>query len=198
MLDNISQVSRKHGVLALAGVGLLVVGLAGGLVIGGRMTARAASDTPTQPAVPTQGAARYCQIYENALASDLHISAATLERENLDAIHQTLDALVKDGQLTSFEEGQLLQFAQQLGAQPCTHLGGDTLSTLGTLLQGDTALMQQFLAARTALVGAVAKSLGLSAADLQSDLAEGQTVAQLAQARHISISTRPRGIWHRR
>jgi hypothetical protein len=186
MAERITESARKHWVQALLGAGLLLVGLAAWIAIGGRLTAHAASNTIAQPAVTGQGAQKYCQTYENALASDLNVSTATLERDNLDALQKTLDAMVRDNQITSFEESQIMQLARQVGTQPCAHLNAQALQTF---LQSDPALIQQVLAARAALVSAVAKSLGISTDTLQSDLGRGQTVAQIAQARRVSLTS---------
>lgn len=186
-MDNkFATVARQHGVQALVGVGLLLVGLVGGVVLAGHMTAQAAAGTPSQPAVTGQGAQKYCQVYENALASKLGISTATLEADNLAAIQKTLDAMVADQQITGFEESQVLALAQQIGAQPCTHL---TLQSVTSFLSGDAAVIAPVLAARAALVSAVATSLGITTATLQTDLAHGQTVAQIAQARKVALAT---------
>lgn len=181
------MVTRKNAAMALAGAGLLVVGLVAGLLLGGRMTAAAAGGTPRASVSPdATGVAKYCEVYEAALANNLHVSTGALEQANLGAIQQTLDQLVKDGQLTAFEEAQIMQLAQTVGQQPCTHLNAQSLITF---LQKDPALVQQFTSARTTLVGAVEKALGLSDTAFQAELAKGQTVAQVAKARNVPLAT---------
>ncbi|MBF6589599.1 MAG: hypothetical protein IVW57_03585 [Ktedonobacterales bacterium] len=180
-------VTRKNGLVALAGVGLVLVGLVGGMLISGRLTARAASDTrPQAVKVTGEGLVKYCQIYEGALANDLNVSSSTLERDNLDALGKALDQMVKDGQITSFEETQVKQLLQQVGTQPCANLNAKTLATF---LQGDTAVLQQALVARMALVSAVARALGETPAVLQAELGQGKTLAQLAGAHHVALAT---------
>jgi hypothetical protein len=190
MLGNFRQlprISRTQGLLALAGTGLLLFGVATGIVLGGHFTAQAASTGhAAQAPVTGQGFTEYCQIYENALAADLNVSTSIFEHDNVDAIHKTLDSMVHEGEITSFEETQALQLLQQIGTQPCTHLNAKSITSF---LSGDTALLQQALAARTALVSAVAKSLGISSTTLESDLQHGQTVAQIAGQRHVALAS---------
>lgn len=173
--------------MVLGGAGLLLAGLVIGLLVGERMPAFAAPTTHHTAITPAgTGVQRYCGIYEQALANNLNVDEKTLEQDNLAAIGTTLDQAVKDGQLTATEETQIKQLLQQVGTQPCVNLNKNTI---GNFLQSDTLVMQQGLAARAALVGAVAGALNISAATLESDRQKGQTVAQIAQAQKVPLAT---------
>jgi hypothetical protein len=177
---------RKSFLMGLAGAGLVLVGLVGGMLIGGRLSVFAASGAHHTVAATGTGVTKYCQIYEQTLANDLNVDTSALEQANTDAIQKTLDQIVKDGQITAAEEAQLKSLLQQVGTQPCTHLNQQAITSF---LQQDPLLAQQFLAAHTALANAVAQALGITLATLASDLSAGQTIAQIAKARKVDLAT---------
>jgi hypothetical protein len=177
---------RSRILLALAGVALLLVGVAGGMVLGGRFTAQAAPQQHQTVRAGSGDTAHYCQIYEQTIADDLHVNPTALEQANVDALTKVIDQMVADGQLTKTERDQLVPLLQQLGAQPCTHLDGKTLMTY---LQTNPVIGQQFLAAHAALNSAVAGALHLSPDALTAAVAKGQTIAQIATQQHVALKT---------
>jgi hypothetical protein len=177
---------RKTYWMGFAGAGLVLVGLVGGMLIGGRLPVFAASGAHHTVSATGKGVTKYCQIYEQTLANDLNVDTSALEQANTDAMRKTLDQMVKDGQITAAEEAQLKSLLQQIGTQPCTHLNQQTITSF---LQQDPLLAQQFLAAHTALANAVAQALGITSSTLASDISAGQTIAQIARARKVDPAT---------
>lgn len=188
---------RQRSVLfGIAGVGLLLIGLVSGLVLGGALAGRPGAARAQAAVLTTTGAAHlatgdpsanaYCQVYEHALASNLHTSATTLEAANVQALQQTLARMVSDGQITTTEQSVLSDMAAQLETNLCAHLNAQSM--MGALA-GNSVVTSQFLAARTALLGGTATALNLPSATLSGDLENGQTVAAIAQAQKVSLAT---------
>jgi hypothetical protein len=175
---------RHRLLFSFAGVALLLAGLIGGMLIGGRVSAQAA---PKRAAVPADSTplGRYCQAYEQTLVNELHVSEAALEQANLNALRQVLDQLVRDGQITATERDQIVPLLKQLGTQPCTHLTPDAI---GGYLQSDPLLVQQLLAAHSALTAAVAGALHLTPDALSAALASKKTIADLAGQQRVALS----------
>ncbi len=184
--------------LALAGAGIFLAGLLlGSLTSGGSLFAFAASNTSSHasaqlttaqatktPALSTQDATRYCQLYEQTVEQETGLKADQLEKANYDGLVAVLDQMVKDSKITAAQETQIKAQLAQLQSAPCQHL--DQLGKGAT----PTAAQQQALAnARSAIVAAVARALNLSPAALQSDLTAGQTVSAIASAQHVSLAT---------
>lgn len=202
-MRSLKQWNMRSVLFGLAGLGLLLVGLASGLALGGAFSGRAAAQAQgnaqgnAQAGVVTTNStsnlaskamsadsAKYCRIYESALAQQLKIDQSTLESANVVAIKATLAQMAADGQITQTEETQMAAFASQLGANPCAQLTSH--SALGALA-GNSQLTAQFLAARSALLDSTAKALGITSAALSSDLANGQTVSAVAVAQHVDL-----------
>ncbi len=178
---------RNRILLSIAGVVLLLVGVAGGMLIAGHFTAQAAA--PQHYSVRSDGsqASKYCAIYEGALASKLGKDPQTLENANIDAMTQVLDQMVTDGQITKTERDQLVALIKQVGVSPCTQLGNSKV--IMQYLQGNPLIVQQALAAHAALNSAVAKALNMKPDDLSAALGKGQTVAQLAKQQGVAITS---------
>lgn len=184
------QQNVRYVVVGLAGVGLLIIGLVSGLVLGGAFTGHAAP-AHAQAGILTSASAttdmtRYCQTYEQTLESQLNVNQQTLEAANVKAIQATLAQMATDGQITQTEEQQFAAIASQLGTNVCANLNQQSI--MGALTS-NSLLTSQFLAARGALLGGTSKALKLDSATLSSDLASGKTVAALAQAQHVDLTS---------
>lgn len=177
---------RNRILLAIAGVVLLLVGVAGGMLIGGRFTVQAAA--PQHYTVRSDGSqmGKYCATYEQALANDLKTDPKTLENDNIDAMTQVLDQMVKDGQITKTERDQLVALIKQLGVSPCTQLNQKAVMQY---LQGNPLIVQQALAAHAALNTAVAGALHMTPDALTTALGNHKTVAQLAKQQGVAIAS---------
>ena len=177
---------RNRVLLPIAGVVLLLVGVAGGMLIGGHFIAQAAA--PQHYTVRSDGSqlSEYCALYEQTLANDLKVAPAALEAANIDALTKVLDEYVKDGQITKTERDQLVALIKQLGVSPCTQLTNS--KAIMQYLQGNPLIVQQALAAHAALTTAVASALNMTPDALTSALASGKTVPQLARQQGVDIS----------
>jgi AraC-like DNA-binding protein len=174
---------QRKLLLGLAGGGLLLMGVAIGALLGNVFSALA-SPGGTTHASATAGTGHYCQLFEQTLAQNLHVSPAQLETATQDALTTTIQQAYTDGTITQAQETTLLHQVSQLGAHPCAalrHLGA--LGRRGAGVGG-----AQFARARQAILHAVATTLKLAPSTLQADLAAGQTLAQIAAAQHVAIA----------
>ena len=177
---------RNRILLPIAGVVLLLVGVAGGMLIGGHFIAQAAAPQHYTVHSGSSQASKYCATYEQALANQLKVDPATLEQANIDAMTQVLDQMVKDGQITKTERDQMVPLLKQLGVSPCTQLNQQAIMKY---LQGNPLIVQQALAAHAALNTAVSGALHMTPDALSSALGNGKTVPQLAKQQNVSIDS---------
>lgn len=200
-MDNTSSRGLpQRWALALGAAGIFLAGLLLGAVGSGHVFA--ASQTPTTarnssasttlhvkavtvgtPFVSPQDAQRYCQLYEQTVVSETGVSAAKLEQANYDALQAVLQQMVADGKITQAQETQIAQQLALLKSQPCQNL-----SQLGKGMAPSASQQQALAGARSAVLDATAKALHLTSAQLQSDLASGQTVAQVATSQNVPIA----------
>ena len=168
---------RSKLVLGLVGGGILLVGLIVGALLGGGVPALA-STGGSAPATATPSAnQRYCQLFVQTLAKNLHVSQSQLDSATQAALRTTIQQAYKDGKITQAQETKLLNRVSQLDAHPCAAMGRMYGHHGGAMAN-----------AHQAVLSAVAAKLNLSAATLQSDLASGQTLPQIAAARHVSLA----------
>ena len=162
-------------VTAVAGVGLAAVAV----VITGAATGTpllAASPSPS----PSPGSAtNYCSRFTGHVASNLGKSQSQVQKAISDAINQTIDDAVKNGDLTQSQANAIKSkvSSNANGNQACA--GG--LRGIPGIGRGGFGPFPR--GARVDLVTEeTAKALGISTAQLQQDLRNGQTVQQLASA----------------
>ena len=132
----------------------LVIGLAALIVLGGSAGALAATQRTSTASTPP------LQAYIDDLAGRLNVSPATLSAAMKAALEDRINAAVAAGQITAARGSALkarIAAGQVAGARPWA--GGG---------------------ARSAGASAAEQYLGVSAAALRSDLAAGQTLAQIA------------------
>jgi hypothetical protein len=178
---------RKRIVFGLAGSGIFLAGLLAGMICSGALPVFAANSKANthRASTPTPDANAYCQLYEQQLAKDLGVTTAKLEQANQDAAQRTIDKMFADGKITAYEKSQLEQQLQKLKSNPCQALSKGQLAKGSALPGGLSSLANS---ARPALEKAVADKLGITTTTLEANLAAGQTVPQIAQARHIAIA----------
>ena len=167
---------QKKWLLALVGAGLLVVGMAGGVVLASNLNANAS----TYANSPTTTNA-YCQLYLSTVASKLNTSSSAVSSANQAGLQAVLNQMVKDGKITSAQEAKLQQRLATLSQHPCALIGrlaGHGRGPANGALAG----------AQASALSAVANALHLSTTTLQSDLASGKTIAQLATAQSVQVS----------
>jgi hypothetical protein len=140
------------------------------------------------PFLTPQQAQGYCSLYEQTVLADLNkdgftVSAAQLEGANADAITAVLKQMVADGKLSQAQETQIAQQLALVQSNPCQNL-----SQLGKGAAPTASQQQALSSARSAILSATAGAMGLSANQLQSDLAAGQTVAQIEATQKADIA----------
>jgi hypothetical protein len=180
---------RKRIIMAVAGSIVFLAGILAGVIISGGIPAfasRTANHAVNVSQSQSGTATGYCQLYEQTLASNLGVSESKLESSNVAALQAVITQMAKDGKLSSQQAGMLAQMVQEYGSQPCSHIN----QLLKLAHGGNAGALNQILAgARQSVGSAVAKALGISPATLKSDLAAGQTIPQIAEARHVSLGT---------
>lgn len=150
----------------------------------GAVTAFAATPSPT-----TNAAADASTVFVGKLAAILHLTPAQTTTDLKTAESQTIDQMVKDGKLT---QAQADAMKQRLASEPGILFGGPGMGhgPGGPGGRGgfrfDAATGD---ALRSAEINAAATALGLTAADLQSQLAGGKTLAQVETAKGVSDAT---------
>ena len=175
----------KRVLMGVAGAALLLVGMTIGVIFSGSFQAFAAGNNLVGATTqPTTGKGQYCQLYEQTLAKDLGVSESKLQSANQSAMKATLDQMVKDGKITAAQESKIEARLAKAGAHPCAALAAARGHHGGLHGPAQQALMN----ARTAVESAVAAKLNISTSTLESDLANGQTIAQIAQAQHVNLS----------
>lgn len=171
----------KKILLGLAGGGLLVVGVLAGMIFGDNLRTLAAGGSPATATPGNQ--ASYCQLYLQTLASDLGVSADKLKSANQDAAQKVINQLASDGKISATQKNELTQALQKYADSPCAFVN------LHAARKGLTSDVKRALApARAAVESAVAGSLKISTSTLESDLAAGQTIPQIATAQKVNLS----------
>lgn len=173
---------KKRALLGAAGGLLLVIGVLVGVVFGDNLRALAAGGATPAKATPGNQAS-YCQLYMQTLASDLGVTTDKLKSANQDAAQKVINQLASDGKISAAEKNQLTQALQKYGNNPCAFVATHAAR------KGLRNDIQHALApAGSAVESAVATSLKLSTTTLQSDLAAGQTVPQIAATQKVNLS----------
>ncbi len=179
--------SRKRVLFGIGAGGIFVAGLLAGMIASGGLPAFAAG--PSSTGTPSaSGDSKYCQTYLSTLASELHVTQQQLAQDDQAAIEKTLDQMQADGKITAAQKAKIEQELQNASQHPCALLGRGLRTGRGGRGGPGAHLGAQLQGARQQIEAAVAGSLNLSAATLESDLASGQTIAQIAKTQGASIS----------
>ncbi|HKT37132.1 MAG TPA: hypothetical protein VJR48_02105 [Ktedonobacterales bacterium] len=177
---------RKKVLLGVAGGLLLVVGALAGMIFGDNIRALADSNNTAHAQATPGNRASYCQLYMQTLASDLGTTTDKLKSANQDAAQKVINQLASDGKITAAQKAELTQALQKYGSNPCAYVNLHGAGRgLGMELQG---IRQALAPARAAIQSAVAGALKISTSTLQSDLASGKTISQIATARKVNLS----------
>jgi polyhydroxyalkanoate synthesis regulator phasin len=156
-------------VLPLAGVAAVVIGVA------------AVEAAPSPSASPTPSK-NYAQTFVDKLAGILHLTpAATLDALK-QAQLQTVDQMLKDGQITQ-QQADAMKARINAGQGLGFGFGGRHRGFGG--FKADRALMQSLT---TAELNAAAAALHMSTADLQSALKSGKSLSDLETQQKVSDS----------
>ncbi len=165
---------------------LLLLGILVGAVYGSARIANAnansTSSTASTNTVSTGSSSassatnNYCSQFQKDFASKLGVSASKLQSAESSAASDTIDQMVKDGKLTKTQADQI---KARLGdATNCQLQGKDGYSGNVNMQK-----LQQYLVAAEAQV---AKGLGISSADLTSQLQAGKSLHDVASAHKVS------------
>ncbi len=173
---------RQRILVSAGGAALLALGLVVGIIVGPSLQALAAGNQATQPRVAKGD---YCALYLQTVESKLNKTQDELTSANKDAMQAVIDQMYADGKITQTQKTRAEQELAKYAADPCAALKQietQHQSGQGQGAQGQGTQAQAMSAARTALEAATAKALGISQAKLQSELASGETVAQVIKA----------------
>jgi uncharacterized protein YidB (DUF937 family) len=156
------------GGVTVAAVAVVVTGAATGTPL------LAASPSPS----PSPGSrTNYCSAFTGHVASNLGKSQSQVQKALSDALTQTIDDAVKNGDLTQSQANAIkARVSSSTGAGQCA--GG--LRGLPGIARGGR--LGPFAGGRYNEVDEVAKALGITTAQLRQDLQSGKTVQQLASA----------------
>jgi 3-hydroxyacyl-CoA dehydrogenase len=160
------------GAVAVAGTAVVVTASAAGMSFGFKPSSGAAQ----APAEATSASSTVCSDFMTHFAADLGKSQADVNSAFQKAIADTLADQVKSGQITQAQADAIK--AKLAHQTPCT-LGSVGKHGGKGVKGGWHAFYQEYVAASAA-------ALGISETQLQSDLKGGQSLSQIAAARHVS------------
>ncbi len=164
------------GALSVAAVATVITVAATGMPL------LAASPSPSPSPSPGSGT-NYCSRFTGHVASNLGKSQSQVQKAISDAINQTIDDAVKNGDLTQSQANAIKSKlgSSSGGGQVCAGLGG--LPRFGP--RGEPGIFGPggFPHARGVGLDEYAKALGISQSQLQQDLMNGQTVKDIAASR---------------
>ena len=169
------------GAVVVTGAAVLITASAGGLSIGFRPAASSHPNSTNDTASLNQAssASSVCSDFISHLSGDLNKSQDQVNAAIQKAIGETLADEVKNGTLTQAQANKL---KQQLASQPpCTLAAG-----LGQ--RPNPAAGGQVGAYRSQLLTAAAAALGISEAQLKTDLANGMSLSQVAAAQKPPVT----------
>jgi len=165
---------------------LLLLGILIGAVYGSARVANAnaksTTSTVTTNSVSSTSASSttndYCTQFQKDFASKLGVSSDKLKQAESGAASDTIDQMVKDGKITKAQGDQIK--ARLRNATNCQFKGNGNGGNFGTF---NMQKIQQYLVAAEAQV---AKGLGISSADLTSQIQSGKSLHDIAAAHNVS------------
>lgn len=159
---------------------LLLLGILVGAVYGSSRIANASAKTTTTTTATTSAATTpdannaYCTQFQKSLAKRLGVDAGKLQTAESGAAKDTIDQMVKDGKLT---QAQATQIESQLGNATNCQFKGKGFG------QGNMVKVQKYL---TAAEAQVAQGLGITSADLTTQLQSGKSLHDIATAHKVT------------
>lgn len=173
--------------------GVLVIGalaLVGGVAVaGGTQTASVASAAPVAPRVnvangPHLDMAKYAELALQSFEGQLGLDDAKLNAAFTSSASDTLDQVVKDGVITSVQAAQINTFLKD---------GVTGLIARLKAFSPKFGLGQNRAGGRPASAAlspaSLAAAMGLSSADLETDLKAGKSIADIAKERNVDLQT---------
>jgi hypothetical protein len=166
------------GGVAVAGAAVLVTASAAGFNVGLRPSSNQPAQSDTASLGQKANATAVCNAFVSHLSTDLGKSQAQVNAAIQKAIGETLADEVKNKDLTQAQADAIKK--KLAGQPPCALSGiGRPAAPGGTAKIG--AYMQQ-------LESAAAAALGISDAQLKTDLANGMSLSQVAAAQKPAVS----------
>ena len=160
------------GAVAVAGAAVVVTASASGMTFGFRSPV-----TAQQPVDAANASSTACSNFMKHFAVDIGKSQAQINAAFQKAIAETLADEVKSGQVT---QAQADAITKKLASQTPCALPTSVGHTKPSASHAEIAVyMEQYVAASAA-------ALGVSEAQLKTDLAGGQSLSQVAAAQHVS------------
>lgn len=167
------------GMLAIA----MVAGLGFAFVGQPAANANAASLAQTSTTTPSTTAKaknaegqKLASTYAQSFASSLGVNQTQLNTAYSAAISATVQQAVQDGKLTQTQANNIAAKAQKKGFTGSLALRGKNAKHAGAKVAKDA-------------LNAAASAVGISTTELRSDLKNGQTIAQVAQAHNKDLQT---------
>jgi len=168
------------GAVLVAGAAVLVTASAAGLNVGFRPSSSQPASADTASINQKAGASAVCNDFISHLSSDLGKSQSQVNAAVQKAIGETLADEVKNKDLT---QAQADAIKQKLASQPPCTLAGNLGKPAPAPGAGAT------IGAYTAqLISAAAAALGITDAQLKTDLASGMTLSQIAAAQNPPVT----------
>lgn len=170
------------GAVAVAGGAVLITASAAGLSIGFHPSSTSQQPGATDTTASLNQASNpsaVCSDFVTHLSSDLSKSQNDVNSAISKAMQQTLADEVKHGTLT---QAQAQKIQQRLTGQPLCTLAAGLGQRKAPAAGGELAGYKQ------QLLQAAASALGISQTQLQSDLASGKSLSQIAAAQNPPVS----------
>lgn len=177
-LRYVRVVSFALGGVAVAAAAVLVTASAAGLNVGLRPSATQPSQSETASLTQKTSATAVCNDFISHLSTDLGKSQAQVNAAVQKAIGETLADEVKNNDLT---QAQADAIKKRLTSQPPCALGGFSKVP-------DAGPSARIGAYAPQLMAAAASALGITDAQLKSDLANGMSLSQIAAAQKPPVT----------
>jgi hypothetical protein len=178
-LRHLRVVGFAAGAVLVAGAAVLVTASAAGLNVGFRPSASQPAPADTASINQKAGASAVCNDFLSHLSSDLGKSQSQVNAAVQKAIGETLADEVKNKDLTQTQADAI---KQKLASQPpCTVAGNLGKAPAPPTSTAIGAYTQQ-------LISAAASALGITGAQLKTDLASGMTLSQVAAAQKPPVT----------
>lgn len=192
MMKQFFQSTRTRiiaGALAVFAIG----GIAGAVIFTAMPTFAASFNAPlAQTATPKHDLSAYCQTYLTSLEKSLNVTQAQLISANQTALKAALQQAVTDGKITQTQATQIENsIATALANNPnvCSNLNLLHMGHRGMGHGGfGGANIQQLMAARAAVLGAIANEFGITTTDLQTQLQNGAPILSIASSHNVTQS----------
>ncbi len=179
-LRHVRVLGFAAGAVLVAGAAVLVTASAAGLNVGFRPSSAQPAAADTASVSQKASTSAVCNDFLTHLSSDLGKSQSQVNAAVQKAIGETLADEVKNKDIT---QAQADAIKQKLASQPPCTLAGNLGKPAGAPGAGATSV-----AYTAQLITAAASALGITDAQLKTDLANGMTLSQIAAAQNPPVT----------